>query len=293
MCSPVGLDCPFRSAARAGLSRLRSAAEHPKGLALTDRARCYPDPGKQAQLLSGWHGTGFAFGLLLFREPLWGGRVGGRPKRERATQCEPLWPDDQGGRGINNVAKPHLTADVSSLPRTGYITRIMRAARPDSGQGAPTVRESAPWPVRIIPPRYVCWPRQSPPLGGWGVGLGHEGRAQRRLDGQDQINKPRNTCVKHVLHKTSAPDGERSRPGVGLALSEAGAALACEPRRRKTIGLEPLRGAHNARAVTADPEPVGVRVWQLRKKSPRGYRRPLQRSLAAPARSQGSTQSCS
>jgi len=92
----------------------------------------------------------------------------------------------------------HLTADAAKrswLPRTGYITRIMRAARPDSGQGAPTVRESAPWPVRIIPPRYVCWPRQSPLPGGWGVGLGHEGRAQRRLDGQDQINKPRNTCV--------------------------------------------------------------------------------------------------
>jgi len=68
------------------------------------------------------------------------------------------------------------------------------------------------------------------------------------------VNKHRNTCVKHVLHKTSAPDGERSRPGVGSAQSKAGARLAGGRRRRKTIGLEPLRRTHIASRVTADPK---------------------------------------
>jgi len=273
VCSPVGLDCPFRSAARAGLSRLRSAAEHPKGLALTDRARCYPDRASKHNLFP--DGTEPVL-LLLFREPLRGGRVGGRPKRERATQCEPLWPDDQGGRGNNNVAKPHLTADVSSLPRTGYITRIMRAEGRTLDKGRRPFRESAPWPVRIIPPRYVCWPRQSPPLGGWGATTAVLAQPSLRVG----VNKHRNTCVSMCCTRPVSI-GERSRPGVGSALSEAGTRLACEPRRRKTFGLEPLRGAHTASRVTAGPEPDRVRVWQLRKKMPRACRRPLQRSLAA------------
>ena len=65
--------------------------------------------------------------------------------------------------------------------------------------------------------------RVKAPLWGDGGGDHRSLGAAKSARGREQAPQH---LRQQVLHKTSAPDGERSRPGVGSAQSEAGAALA-------------------------------------------------------------------
>jgi len=84
-----------------------------------------------------------------------------------------------------------------------------------------------------------------------------------------------------VLHKTSAPDGKRRRPGLGSAPGEPGAALA---RLRDAVNTRRRCKRRDRRSG------VGRRPsLATKEEGPRGYRRPLQRQLSGAGKGSGSS----
>jgi hypothetical protein len=110
------------------------------------------------------------------------------------------------------------------------------------------------------------------PFGGWGRPP-QSGAASLRAGVNEQRNTGVSLCCTRPLPRrvsgvNTASDQHRARPARGLR-----AGSAC--------------GAHTASRVTAGSESTRSSGLATKEEGPRGYRRPLQRSLAAPGRSHG------